>query len=326
MAESKKLIQWYKKNFRDFPWRKTKNPYYIWISEIMLQQTRATAVVDYYERFLSAFPNITQLAEAPESEVLAAWSGLGYYSRARNIHKAAKTLKGKRFPRTYEELLRLPGFGPYTSRAVASFAFGQECAVLDGNVIRFISRYNAMHSQWWKTTERRSLQLKTDEWLMGKDSATVNQALMEIGATICTPQKPSCLLCPVRQGCQAKKQGIVNELPLKKTKRAREVWLLDISYFTKANKIAFSKNHALPFLKGQYLHLVSAKKLTAKPKDYLFKHSVTHHDIYIKDVKKINQTTKSLAKDLDWFLLNDIKKVSPFSLTTKVMDYAKKNL
>ncbi len=166
-ATKNRFLEWYRKNRRDLPWRHTRDPYSIWISETMLQQTTTQAVIPFYERFLKRFPDVRSLAAGRLEDVFEMWSGLGYYSRARNLHKAAKALAERRFPRRFEELIELPGFGPYTARAVASLAFGQEAGVLDGNVIRVLSRVHDLAEEWWKTSGRKKLQTLSDAWVQG---------------------------------------------------------------------------------------------------------------------------------------------------------------
>lgn len=323
--QQKALISWYKKNYRDLPWRKTTDAYSIWISEIMLQQTRAQAVIPFYENFLAQFPNLKKLAKAPVEDVLAAWSGLGYYSRARNIHKAAKQMLESGFPNNYQDLLKISGFGPYTSRAVASFAFGESVAVLDGNVIRFLSRFHNLRSEWWKSKERNLLQEKADEWVEKTDSSIMNQALIELGATICTPTSAACMLCPLKKYCKAFKEATVEKLPLKKLKKKNDIWLIDFQLLKKGKKIALQENKKLPFLKNQFLCPASGKQLKTKPAKYMFKHTITKYNIYVNvNIKQI-KTGASISKDLKWIDKKDIKKWSPFSLTTKVFQYAKKD-
>jgi len=209
------LRKWYRMHQRDLPWRRTTDPYRIWISEIMLQQTRVAAVIPYYERFLTLFPDVPALASAPEQELLAAWAGLGYYSRARNLQKAARAIvKLPHFPREYEALLELPGVGDYTAAAVASIAFGKPHAVLDGNVLRVLSRMLAEHGDIKSQVVRARLRQVAGTLLDRKRPGEFNQAVMELGATICLPKRPLCPDCPVRPHCQARRQGIENQLPL----------------------------------------------------------------------------------------------------------------
>jgi A/G-specific adenine glycosylase len=319
--EQKALLQWYPSNYRDLPWRKTTDPYKIWISEIMLQQTRAAAVIPYYERFLARFPTVKDLAKADLPSVLEMWAGLGYYSRARNIHKAAQVLHKNGFPKTYQELLEITGFGPYTSRAVASFAFSQSAAVLDGNVIRVLSRLREADVDWWTTKGRQHLQDLADQMVEGVDSAPVNQAMMEVGATICLPQNPACLLCPLQKNCVAFHKNLQNQLPRKKPKRAGEIWKVQMYLQSNKNLLAFEKNQSVPFLKGEYLWPLQGEKIKSKPKSYHFKHSVTHHEIYVEILQ--DRPSTSTKNSLLWIKADEIKKISPFSFTTKAMEYAK---
>ncbi|HLH05760.1 MAG TPA: A/G-specific adenine glycosylase [Terriglobales bacterium] len=196
------LLRWYDREKRDLPWRRTKDPYRIWVSEIMLQQTRVGAVLEHYRRFFERFPSISNLAAASTNEVLAAWSGLGYYRRARNLHAAVQKVIGELagdIPRTADGLRNLPGIGRYTAAAIASIAFNEQCAVLDGNVERVLERISGSNSL-----------SKSELWGMAEDllSSTrpgdFNQAVMELGATLCLPAQPRCLLCPIHRWCQTK--------------------------------------------------------------------------------------------------------------------------
>jgi A/G-specific adenine glycosylase len=215
-AIRRSLLLWYRKHKRDLPWRHTADPYRIWISEIMLQQTRVAAVIPYYERFLALFPDAAALASAPEQELLAAWAGLGYYSRARNLQKAARAiLELPSFPSDYATLRALPGVGDYTASAVASIAFGMPHAVLDGNVLRVLSRMVAERGNIKSQVVRGALRAIAETWLDRKRPGEFNQALMELGATVCLPKQPLCGDCPVRLHCQARLQGLENQLPLR---------------------------------------------------------------------------------------------------------------
>lgn len=208
------LLQWYAQSARAMPWRETRDAYPIWISEIMLQQTTVTAVVPYYHAFLAAFPSVEALAAADEQAVLHHWQGLGYYSRARNIHKCAKILVADYngiFPKTPEDLEKLPGIGPYTSNAVAAFAYNTPAAVLDGNVERVLTRLTADATPLPQAKPKlRILAAKISD---DKNSRLYNNAIMELGATLCTPKKPKCMLCPVQQFCAAKNSTIAAHLP-----------------------------------------------------------------------------------------------------------------
>jgi A/G-specific adenine glycosylase len=215
------LLAWYDAARRDLPWRRTSNPYHIWLSEIMLQQTRVAAVIPYYERFLARFPTVAVLAAAPEQEVLAAWSGLGYYSRARNLHRAARQIAARgAFPSSYEEIRALPGIGDYTAAAIASIGFGLPHAVVDGNVLRVIARYTAEPGDVGVTAVRKRLHAVAQSLLDTARPGDFNQAMMELGATVCLPREPQCLLCPVTRGCRARQLGQQREFPVKTRKPA----------------------------------------------------------------------------------------------------------
>ena len=224
-AFRKQLLGWFRQYQRDLPWRRTKDPYRIWLSEIMLQQTRVAAVIPYYKRFLERFPDVHALATAPQEEVLRLWSGLGYYSRARNLQRAAQEIVARHdgaFPRTEKEALALPGIGSYTAAAILSIAYGEKHAVLDGNVARVLARIFAVQGDLRDAKRWQSLQKSADALLAPNSASDWNQAMMELGATLCTPQSPQCLLCPVTQFCQARKLGIANMLPARRKKRATE--------------------------------------------------------------------------------------------------------
>ena len=224
-AFRKQLLGWFRQYRRDLPWRGTNDPYRIWLSEIMLQQTRVAAVIPYYERFLERFPNVHALATAPQEEVLGLWSGLGYYSRARNLQRAAQEIVARHdgaFPRTENEALALPGIGSYTAAAILSIAYGAKHAVLDGNVARVLARIYAVRGDLRDAKRWQSLQQSADELLDPKSPSDWNQGMMELGATLCTPRSPQCLLCPVAQFCDARKLGLADSLPARRKKRANE--------------------------------------------------------------------------------------------------------
>jgi len=221
----KQLLAWFRQYQRDLPWRRTKDPSRIWLSEIMLQQTRVAAVIPYYERFLERFPDIHALASSPQEEVLRLWSGLGYYSRARNLRRAAQEIVAKHggvFPRAEKDALELPGIGHYTAAAILSIAHGARYAVLDGNVARVLARIFAVRGDLRDAKRWQALQKSADALLDPNSPGDWNQAMMELGATLCTPQSPQCLLCPVAKFCQGRKLGIAEPLPAPRKKRATE--------------------------------------------------------------------------------------------------------
>ena len=222
-AFQKALLDWFRQFQRDLPWRRTKDPYRIWVSEIMLQQTRVAAVIPYYERFLERFPDVHTLAEAPDEEVLRLWAGLGYYSRARNLHEAARQivgLHGGEFPRNEEAVHALAGIGRYTGAAILSIAFGARVAVLDGNVARVLARLHAIRGDLREGARWQSLQKTANDLLDAEAPGDWNQAMMELGATICTPRAPQCLLCPVAKFCKGRRLGEAEAYPEKRKKRA----------------------------------------------------------------------------------------------------------
>ena len=217
----RKLLGWFRQYQRDLPWRRNKDPYRIWLSEIMLQQTRVAAVIPYYERFFARFPDVRALATAPKDEVLRLWAGLGYYSRARNLQLAAQEIVAKHdgvFPRAHQDVLALSGIGGYTAAAILSIAFDAKYAVLDGNVARVLARLLAVKGDLREAGRWQTLQEAADSVLDGKFPGDWNQAMMELGATVCTPRSPQCLICPVAQFCRARKLGIAESLPARRRK------------------------------------------------------------------------------------------------------------
>jgi A/G-specific adenine glycosylase len=232
------LLSWYRAGHRDLPWRRSGDPYAIWISEIMLQQTRVETVKDYFARFMARFPTPTALAEAPLGDVLELWSGLGYYARARNLHAAAREIAGRyggAFPAAPEDVRALPGIGPYTAGAILSIAYGQRAPILDGNVIRVLSRVFAVADPIDQAAAKRRLWSLAEALVpppsgvpsSGRnDPGDFNQALMELGATVCVPRGPSCLVCPLAAECQARRDGEQERYPVKG--KEREVPMVDV--------------------------------------------------------------------------------------------------
>lgn len=211
------LLTWFHAQKRAFPWRETRDPYRIWISEVMLQQTQAATVVPYYVRFLDKFPDVVALAAATDGALMKAWEGLGYYARARNLRRAARLIVAEhdgKLPGTREALLKLPGFGPYTSASVASLAFGEDCAAVDGNVMRVLARLYAIAADIKQSATRRELQRLADALLPADRAGEFNEALMELGATVCKPKAPRCSVCPIRRYCRAYREQRVDQLPV----------------------------------------------------------------------------------------------------------------
>lgn len=238
-AIRKALLTWYHANKRDLPWRRTRDPYAIWISELMLQQTRVETVIPYYERFLSRFPDVETLAESHLDDVLRLWAGLGYYSRARNLHRAAQKVREEhagRVPDDTKALLALPGVGPYTAGAVASIAYDRPEPVVDGNVIRVLTRLHGIEDDVALPAVMRRLWDEAGALAPGPDPGALNQALMELGATLCTPRGPRCLACPLVKQCIAARELDPERLPVKTKKLKRRALEAVSGFFIRRGK------------------------------------------------------------------------------------------
>jgi A/G-specific adenine glycosylase len=313
----RRLIAWYRKHKRDLPWRRTEDPYRIWVSEIMLQQTRVAAVVPYYARFLARFPDVTALAQAAEENVLAAWAGLGYYSRARNLQKAAKNIVALGgFPRDHLSIGELPGIGDYTAAAVASIAFGLPHAVLDGNVARVMSRLWAELGDIKSGAVRKRLGDVAELLLDRKRPGEFNQAVMELGATVCLPKRPLCDLCPVQLYCKARKQGLEHQLPVRgaqPTAHQREKKLLVIE---RAGKVLFWQRPADSLRLAKFWELPEQEQLPhAKITDYagIFRHTIVNTTYF---VQVCLATIASRPDGFQWLAKSGLENV-PVSTTAK---------
>ncbi|WP_159888282.1 A/G-specific adenine glycosylase [Paenibacillus puerhi] len=215
---SSELLAWYRRHKRDLPWRRSRNPYFIWVSEIMLQQTRVDTVIPYFHRFIDKFPTVRALAEAPEDEVLKAWEGLGYYSRARNLQSAVREVHeryGGVVPDSKEAVSALKGVGPYTTGAILSIAYDKPEPAVDGNVMRVLSRYFLLEDDIMKPRTRLKMESLAKELIPEGEASDFNQALMELGALVCTPKSPHCLTCPVMACCDGRAAGREETLPVK---------------------------------------------------------------------------------------------------------------
>ncbi len=235
-ALRQRLLRWFDRSQRSLPWRGTKDAYRVWLSEIMLQQTRVPVVVPYYQRFLQAYPTVKKLARA--KSVLRLWAGLGYYQRARNLHRAAKEIvrkHGGRFPRLLEDALALPGIGPYTARAILSIAYGQPVAVVDGNVARVLVRLFCLTDA--DADNRPALQPLADRLVSRRRPGDFNQALMELGSTICLPKLPRCTLCPLEGLCAARQAGMAKKFPRRPKKRPRPRLALKVFVIEQKGKV-----------------------------------------------------------------------------------------
>jgi A/G-specific adenine glycosylase len=217
-----RTLRWYKAHKRDLPWRRTQNPYFIWIAEVMLQQTQVETVIPYYHRFLARFPDVEALADAPLQDVLKVWENMGYYGRARHLHAAAREIvdeKGGEIPRTWEELIRLPGVGAYTAGAILSFAFGERVPAVDGNAGRILCRLFLIQEPLDRVqTRRRTFELAAS-LVPRRAPGSFNQALMDLGSAVCRPRNPSCSTCPLRRLCLAFSEGAQDALPVRKKRK-----------------------------------------------------------------------------------------------------------
>lgn len=263
---TKALTRWYHQNKRDLPWRQETDPYKIWLSEVILQQTQVVQGLGYYQRFIKTFPTVKSLANAPEDEVLRLWQGLGYYSRARNLHTAAKSIvqdhKGK-FPAEYDSIRGLKGVGDYTAAAIASFAFGQAYAVLDGNVYRVLSRIFGVLTPIDSTKGKKEFQQLADQLLDKKNPADHNQAIMEFGSQYCKPVNPDCPHCIFKSRCFASQKGLVGSLPAKEKKvKVRSRYFNYVVLMDKNKQLLIRKRGDQDIWKGLYeFPLIETEKL-----------------------------------------------------------------
>ena len=315
---SLKLVEWYEQNHRKLPWRETKDPYKIWLSEIILQQTRVVQGLPYYLKFVERFPTVNDLAIAKEQEILRLWQGLGYYTRARNLHKCAKVVmsdyQGK-FPTTFLELLTLPGIGEYTAAAISSIAFHEPVAVIDGNVYRVLSRIFGIDKNISLPDGKSFFKVLANSLVHSPRPDFYNQALMEFGALHCTPKQPNCEQCVFKDSCIAKKSGLQLSLPVKsKPKKSRNRY---ITYFVLANKkgIAMKKRNGVDIWRGLYDFLEfeakrsksyekiladpDVKKILGKKSPSLlskqYKHVLSHQNIYARFI--VVEDSSTIPKD-----------------------------
>lgn len=264
------LLRWYQQHKRSLPWRETTDAYAIWLSEVILQQTRVAQGLPYYLKFIEAYPSVQDLAAAPEDEVLRLWQGLGYYSRARNMHFTAKQIAGEyggRFPASCEELQKLRGVGSYTAAAIASFAFKEKVAVLDGNVFRVLARLFGISEDIAVPATRKVFQQLADTLIPEQEPDTFNQAVMEFGAIQCTPVMPDCMFCPLQAACFAFNHGLVQELPVKSKAKAARPRFFHYLVFEWQSNYYMRKRLAGDIWQGLYdfyLYEAADKNLTAE--------------------------------------------------------------
>ena len=248
------LLAWYDTNKRDLPWRQNTDPYRVWVSEIMLQQTRVAAVIPYFERWIQALPDVAALAAVDDEHLMKLWQGLGYYSRARNLKKAAQVIMnehGGQFPTTYDTLIKLPGIGEYTAGAVASIAFGERVSAVDGNVLRIAARLCDFHEDILDTRVKKVMREALDSAVPENRSGDFNQALMDLGATVCLPNgKPLCEDCPLADLCKARKLGTAQELPVRAKKNPRRFEEMTVYLMMKDGAVALRKRGDTGLLAG----------------------------------------------------------------------------
>ena len=311
------LLQWFKNNGRSLPWRETKDAYAIWLSEVILQQTRIVQGMSYWERFMAKWPTVNDLAAATENEVLKAWQGLGYYSRARNLHTAARqVVELGGFPQTFKELKTLKGVGDYTAAAIASIAFGEPVAVVDGNVYRVLSRYYGIDTPIDSTEGKKEFQALAQSLLPINELADYNEAIMDFGATQCTPNSPHCSACPLCEICVAFREQRINELPVKSKKvkqRERNFTYLYIEY---EGKIAIHQRGAGDIWQGlwefpQAEQLTSSEDSAWKTEAQLLQKGVKHiltHQILLADIYLWQPTRRpQLPSEFIWIEKQDLE-------------------
>jgi A/G-specific adenine glycosylase len=315
------LIDWYARGHRDLPWRRTEDPYRIWVSEIMLQQTRAQAVIPYYERFLARFPTVEALAASREEEVLALWSGLGYYSRARNLRKAAIAIReAGGFPRAFEAIRALAGVGDYTAAAVASIAFGLPHAVVDGNVLRVVARMEDDASDIGAGGTRERFREVAQGWLDTRRPGAFNQALMELGATVCLPRNPMCLVCPVAGLCKARESGRAGQLPVKLRKQEPVRIEGELLVVERGGRVLLRQREASASRMAGFWDLPSPEDLPgAKAGEVVgeIRHTITHHR-YRLAVRRARVVGK-VGEEFRWFRAEELEGIPLSTMARKAL-------
>jgi A/G-specific adenine glycosylase len=325
-AISRALVAWFDKGCRDLPWRRTADPYRIWVSEVMLQQTRAQGVIPYYQRFLERFPTLEALAGAPEDGVLALWSGLGYYSRARNLRRAAREMVAMGgFPRTYAAIRALPGIGDYTAAAVASIAFGLPHAVLDGNVLRVVARMENDPSDIASQRTRARFRAVAQGWLDPRRPGAFNQALMELGATVCLPRNPLCLLCPLASLCRGRQMGTVEELPVKLRRASPERIDATALIVRRGSRLLLRRRPEDARRMAGFWELPTPEDLpAAEPGQPLgiIRHSITHHRYAIQVRLGTVPRSWTTPADFQWFTDDQVGAVPLATIARKALRLA----
>jgi A/G-specific adenine glycosylase len=313
------LLAWYRRAARDLPWRKNPDPYRVWIAEVMLQQTRVAAVAPYYERFLKRFPDVKKLAAASRAQVLAAWAGLGYYRRAQQLHEAARRIvKAGGFPRDYAGWRALPGVGEYTAAAIASIVLGEPRAVLDGNVLRVLSRLVAESGEIERSDTRRRLGELAERLLDRRDPGRFNQALMELGATVCLPKAPLCASCPLASWCAARWHGIQADLPRRARRPQRTTVERTLLWVERGGRLLLCPCDG-GRLEG-FWELPDSEAIRAKGAGEVLaelRHAITRYDYRIRVVRAQTDGTPSGCR---WVSFDQLDELPLSTVTRKAME------
>ena len=306
MSFTQQLQVWFYQNQRLLPFRFNKDPYRIWIAEIMAQQTQIDTMIPYYTRWLTKWPILQTLAETSENEILKQWEGLGYYSRARNIHRAIQILKHQsfHFPNNLAEISQLPGIGPYTAAAIASICFETPCVALDGNVYRVVSRLFELQDELGSKILLKKVTTHMEEWMSTAIPSVFTQAMMELGALICTPQNPDCTHCPIKETCLAFKNNTMHLYPIKKTSKAKPIIQKTILLLVSPDhKIVLTLDHSDRLMQGYWRF----PETTVIPKEAIFlghKHHVFTHLVWDLDFYRLLTQTDALHH---WFTSQEIE-------------------
>jgi A/G-specific adenine glycosylase len=320
----KPLVDWYRRGHRDLPWRRSQDPYRIWVSEIMLQQTRAQAVIPYYHRFLDRFPTVEALAAAAEEEVLALWAGLGYYSRARNLRRAAgQVVVRGGFPREHAAIRDLPGIGDYTAAAIGSIAFGLPHAVVDGNVLRVVARMENDFADIAALRTRERFRAIVQGWMGRFNPGIFNQALMELGATVCLPANPLCRQCPLARQCRALQAGTVGQLPVKPRKTEPVAIAAELLLVRRGGRVLLRRKDAGARRMAGFWELPSPEELPAARAGRIwgaFRHTITHHH-YTFTVR--SATVRAIAANFRWFTAGELAEIPLSTTARKALKLAK---
>ena len=330
---SDRIIEWYHTNHRKLPWRETKDPYLIWISEIILQQTRVDQGLNYYNKITSIHPNVFSLAHSTEESLLRLWQGLGYYSRARNMHFTAKYITDEldgNFPTSYKEIIKLKGIGDYTASAIASFAYNEVCPVVDGNVERVLTRYFAIEDDISKPSTKKTLKSIAGDLIDKSNPAIFNQSIMEIGALVCTPKSPKCNECPVNDSCEGLMQNKVAQIPFKskkvKVKNRHFHYLVDFNKSNIALQIRegadiWQNLYEFPMLesKNEYLPIENELKKNWKLHSQK-KHILSHQRIFAYFYLSDDNSVKENFSKAKYYSLDQIEELPKPILIKKFLD------